>query len=233
MAKLSYCVLSYNRKEMLSRLLQQLQQTRIPESEIIVVDNGSTDGTSSIVPQFQNEYTKFILNKDNTGVSKGWNTLVKNSQSPLPCIFNDDYEVANSGWENIYLDTLQKVCGIMSFPRSIGRPQGHEIYNNWIWENGCKYTHNFRLFAIPRVIYDQVGGFDEQFMYGYEDTDLNMASIRLGYPLLEMNTDKVHLVHLKDLNKPKDLYDVQKELIHSSNLHKNNVHFYSKWPHGL
>lgn len=233
MTKLSYCILSFNRKDKLATLLTQLNQTRISDSEIIVVDNGSTDGTTDIVSKFNNEHTKFILNRDNTGVSTGWNTLIRASQSPLPFIFNDDYAVASPGWEQLYLDTLPQICGIMSFPRFINAPVGYEVYNNFVMEHGCKYTHNFRLFGIPRVIYDKVGGFDETYLYGFEDTDFNQSAMKLGYPLLEMNLDKVYMVHLRETQNMKDKYELVKEQIHSDNIGKNGQHFYKKFPHGV
>lgn len=230
--QVSYCILSFNRKLPLTNLLTQLKQTRIPDSEIIVVDNGSTDGTRDAIRPFSDSCTKFVCQATNTGVSKGWNTLFKQSQGDLVFILNDDYEIVKAGWEQLYLDTMQKTMGIMSFPRSIG-PIGSELYTNYILENGCKYTHNFRLFGIPRKIYNHVGGFDESFFYGYEDTDFNQAAIKLGYPLLEMNLAAVHLGHLRNQNRPKDSYDLAKEQIHSTNLLKNNQHFYKKWPSGL
>lgn len=233
MPKLSYCILSFNRKDKLFNLLEQLNKTKIPDSEIIVVDNGSTDGTKEMLSQFNNNYTKVILNSENMGVSKGWNILIKASQSPLPCIFNDDYFINFSGWEKFYLDTFDKQVGIMSFPRCISRPLGPEVYDNFILENTCKYTHNFRLMCIPRQIFDKIGYFDEEFFLGYEDTDFNMRALKSGFPLLEMNLDKVYISHLKDTNCVKNKYDLAQDEIHRNNFGKNNNHFYKKWPHGL
>lgn len=231
----TYGILSFNRKDLLKNLLAQLIQTRIPDSEIVVVDNGSTDGTLEVLPQFVNEYTKFVLNKENTGVSKGWNSIFKNSTGKLVFIFNDDYEITNPGWEQLYLDTLSKTPAIMSFPRAWGK-KDPEVYNNWVVESTGRYCHNFRLFGIPREIYDKVGGFDESFLYGFEDTVLNLSAYKLGYPLLEMNTEVVHLQHLKDAADPevvKNKWDVQKEEIHRNNYSRNAELFYSMWPRGV
>lgn len=231
----SYCVLSFNRRQQLSNLLAQLNHTRIPNSEIVVVDNGSTDGTKQLVSEFSNSYTKFILLPENTGVSKGWNSLFRASVGELVFIFNDDYSITNPGWEPLYIDTLKIQPGIMSFPRSWGKSSS-EVYNNWVVEPRGKYCHNFRLFGIPRNIYNRIGSFDESFTYGYEDTHFNQLALKLGYPLLEMNTELVHIQHLKDLvvpGVPKNSYELMKEEIHRANYARNTEIFYSKWPSGV
>lgn len=230
---ITYGILSFNRKTQLCNLLAQLNQTKIPDSEIVVVDNGSTDGTVEMLAQFENNYTKFVLNKDNTGVSKGWNSIFKNSTGQLVFIFNDDYEITQPGWEEVYIKTFREKLGIMAFPR-VWKPLGAEVYTNWVVEPTGKYCHNFRLFGIPREIWDTVGGFDEGFMYSYEDTALNMQAFKVGYPLLEMNTEVVHIQHLKDVNKgnTNSPHEKKKAEIHAQNYGNNNRLFYSMWPRG-
>lgn len=227
--KISYCILSFNRKDKLLNLLTQLQQTRVQDSEIVIVDNGSVDGTKEAL--LNTTGVKCIFNSTNLGVSKGWNQLFQNSSGELVFIFNDDYALVKGGWEQLYLDTLVAKPGIMAFPRTWS-PVGSENYTNFIVEGGGKYTHNFRLFGIPRIIYDRVGGFDEGFFYAYEDTDFNMKAFQLGYPLLEMNTDTVSIQHLRDTS-PKDIWDQKKEEIHGANLGRNSELFYKKWSKGV
>lgn len=232
---ITYGVLSFNRKDQLNSLLSQLNQTRVQDSEIVVVDNGSSDGTKDLVPKFSNEHTKFVLNTENTGVSAGWNDIFKASTGRLVFIFNDDYAITKPGWEQLYLDTLSKQVAIMSFPRSWGK-NGSEPYTNWVMEGDRRYCHNFRLFGIPREIYDKVGGFDEGYTYGFEDTALNLSAFKLGYPLLEVNTDVVYIQHLKDVVVPgaaKSKWELEKERIHAQNYSKNAELFYKKWAQGV
>lgn len=231
----SYCVLSFNRKTHLQNLLSQLNHTRVPNSEIVVVDNGSTDGTRQLVTEYSNSHTKFILNPENTGVSRGWNTLFQVSEGKLVFILNDDYSIVQPGWEQLYLQTMEMRPGVMSFPRTSG-PLGAEVYTNWIVEPRGKYTHNFRLFGIPRDLFNRVGKFNEDLFYSYEDTDFNMRAVKLGFPLLEMTTAAVHLQHLKDVvvpGTPKDKYELMKEEIHRSKYNQNTEIFYKLWPRGV
>lgn len=233
MPTVSYSILTYNRRDSVLELVHQLQQTRIPGSEIVIVDNGSTDGSQEELPKVANSFTKVVLNHNNTGVSAGWNKLVQSSIGDLIFILNDDYLIYKPGWEQLYLNIMDHTVGIMCFPRSKS-PEGSEVYTNYVMEGDHKYTHNFRLFGIPREIYNKVGGFDEGFFYGYEDTDFNMKALTLGYPLLEVNMDSVYLVHKRDQPgfQTSTKYEVLKEEIHSEKFAKNNELFYRKWPKG-
>lgn len=233
--KVTYGILSFNRKTQLGNLLTQLEKFRLPDAETVVVDNGSTDGTKDLEATFKNDHTKFVFKSTNTGVSAGWNSLFKHSKGDLVFIFNDDYEVIQPGWEQIYIDAFQDKPGVMCFPNSVAKEFSKWPYTRYIQEGTKKYTHNFRLFGIPRIVHQNVGGFDEKFMYGYEDTDFNMAALKKGFPLWEIGTKGVYVTHLKNHAKRRveGPYEEEKQRIWKRNLSKNSALFYQKWPHGI
>jgi len=75
--RISVVIPIYNRQDLLSRAIDSvLQQTR-PADEIIVVNDGSTDGTSKALRQYGNQIK--ILNQTNQGVSAARNAGIRNA----------------------------------------------------------------------------------------------------------------------------------------------------------
>ena len=71
----SIVVLTYNRRQVLSELLEELSLIRRSDVEVVVVDNGSTDGTSDMVKENFPEF-RLVALKENIGAvgrNKGMN----------------------------------------------------------------------------------------------------------------------------------------------------------------
>ena len=81
--ELSIIVLTYNAKEITIKSLESLKkakdffesQTKL-KSEVLVVDNASTDGVLDEVKKFK--FVKIIPNNQNLGFAKGNNLAVRN-----------------------------------------------------------------------------------------------------------------------------------------------------------
>ncbi len=70
--KLSIIIPVFNEKEKISETIQKVQSSNTLdcEKEIIVVDDGSYDGTEKILPQLQKEYN-FLLIRHSQNLGKG------------------------------------------------------------------------------------------------------------------------------------------------------------------
>ena len=62
--------------------------------EIIIVDNGSTDGTEKYL---RGRKVTVIRNKKNLGVAKAWNQGVRKAKNDYVCIINNDL-ILSKGW---------------------------------------------------------------------------------------------------------------------------------------
>jgi glycosyltransferase involved in cell wall biosynthesis len=79
MAKLSIIIPAYNEKATIEKLVERIEQVGIDgmEKEIIIIDDGSNDGTKEILTGLENKY-RIITNEENMG--KG-NAVRKGFQS--------------------------------------------------------------------------------------------------------------------------------------------------------
>lgn len=120
MPKLSIIILSYNTRDItfasLETLINSLQKTAF-NSEIIIVDNASEDGSVEMLKKFEKQYeTKqigitAILNKENVGFPKGNNQGIAIARGEYILFLNSDVMVQDIEWDKIlaYLDIHSKV----------------------------------------------------------------------------------------------------------------------------
>ena len=85
--KISVIIPTYNRYEFLKRALNSVYAQTFLPSEVIVVDDGSTDNTSHIQLDFPK--IKYIYQK-NSGVSSARNTGIKNATSDWIAFLDSD-----------------------------------------------------------------------------------------------------------------------------------------------
>jgi GT2 family glycosyltransferase len=90
--RVSVVVVSYNRVEELRRCLATLQQSEGRDTlQIIVVDNGSTDGAAQLDSEFPD--LQWIRLPKNFGLTKAWNLGWRAADAPYVLFLHDDTEV--------------------------------------------------------------------------------------------------------------------------------------------
>ncbi|MGE5579071.1 MAG: glycosyltransferase [Bacillota bacterium] len=79
----SIVILTWNQKELTEKLLRSLETTTKVPHEVIVVDNGSSDGTAELLAAYAAERgaagfdVRPVLNSENVGIAKGFNMGLK------------------------------------------------------------------------------------------------------------------------------------------------------------
>src|SRR6185503_13295826 len=83
--RLSVVIPTYNRRERLERVLKALerQDTKPSEFEVVVVDDGSTDGTSAWLSSQPMTYRLRSLSLQNGGPARARNAGVETATAPL------------------------------------------------------------------------------------------------------------------------------------------------------
>ncbi|MEM3522934.1 MAG: glycosyltransferase, partial [Candidatus Bathyarchaeia archaeon] len=202
----SIIVLNYNGLHFLNACLSSLFELNYPKDklEIILVDNGSTDGSVNYVrKKFPN--VKVIALKKNIGFSAGNNKGIRASHGKLVAILNNDAEVQKD-WliQIVKLALLDPKIGIIA-PKILFRRRPSIINNagSWMFTNGWSVDRGFNeldkgqydkiqeVFAAcgasmvcRREMLQDVGLFDEDIFAYFEDTDLSWRARLHGWKIV-------------------------------------------------
>jgi len=89
MTAVSVVIPTFNRAQKVVRAISSVLSQTFTDVEIIVVDDGSTDGTKKEVEQFEDLVT-YVAHSSNLGVSAARNTGIKRSGAPLIAFLDSD-----------------------------------------------------------------------------------------------------------------------------------------------
>lgn len=99
---LSIIIPSFNTKSLLDRCLRSifssLSKSKL-KSEVIVVDNGSTDGSLGVAKEFG---ATLIQNKENVGYGKANNQGIKLAKGEIILLLNSDIKVIDDGIQKLH-----------------------------------------------------------------------------------------------------------------------------------
>ena len=225
--KLSIIILNYNVKHFLELCLRSVEAAISNiDAEIIVVDNNSPDVSCSMVKQlFPN--VKLIENKTNDGFSKGNNKGVKQAKGEYICILNPDTVVAEDTFEILlkFADSKSDLgilgcklidgkgqflpeskrnvpTPIVSIKKVLGFSKSYYATQLNKDEDGKVAILVGAFMLIKKSVYQDVGGFDEDyFMYG-EDLDLSYKVLKAGHQ--NYYCSQTTVVHFKGESTLKD-----------------------------
>jgi GT2 family glycosyltransferase len=192
--KASIIVIAYNNLELTRLCLESvLRNTGYPAYEVIVVDNGSRDGTRQYLESLASHHShvSIILNDDNLGFPKANNQGISRAIGEYIVLLNND-TVVPRGWLSRLLRHLEDPEVGLVGPRtnSVGNEARLSVsYASWVemedfarcrgWDYHRKNSDIGMLamfcVAMRRSVYDRVGPLDEQFGVGmFEDDDYSM-----------------------------------------------------------
>ena len=147
---LSVIILSYNTKDLTKRciltLLRCLRQSKDLASEVIVLDNASSDGSVKMLKHLQskNKELKLILSKKNLGFAKGNNQALKIAQGKYILFLNSDVIIQNVNFRTLinYLDKHSEI-GVLTvnvvLPDGNIDPASHRGFPT-LWNSLCYFS---------------------------------------------------------------------------------------------
>lgn len=161
-------------------------------AQLIVVDNGSRDGTPRLLDHQRTRYGDLlyvIRNSANRGFGPANNQGVAATDAELLILMNNDVEIKGNFIRPVveHLETHSKVV-------VCGRLVDWDGY--WNSFNGrssvVTYAEGWFL-ALARHVWDLLGGFDERYVpCDYEDMDLSMTAHSLNIPLEQIKLPLHH-----------------------------------------
>jgi len=184
---LSVVIPTFNKRALLERTLAALRQQELPgqEWEIVVVDDGSTDDTASLLAALDGDgdpQLQVVRPERNVGRAAARN-LGGNAARGTWILFLDDDILPPPGLLAAHLELLAPNPGLgtighaVTDPGLIDAPHFHYLDSRGVAKLGpgvapARYfvTQNA---AVPRQAFVAAGGFDERFAaYGFEDMEL-------------------------------------------------------------
>lgn len=199
----------YNKAPYVRKTVESVLRQTFDDYELVIIDNGSNDGSSEIVASFTDPRIRIVRLEENVGVSNARNKGVSLSTAPYITFLD-----ADDWWEPTFFEEMARL---------IERHPNAGIYGTsyWIVKNGRKrlapigvdegFTEgeiNYcRVYAktlcmpltsitvcIPRAVFDEMGGFKPHLKLG-EDFDLwirialKRKVVFLNKPLSNYNQD--------------------------------------------
>lgn len=232
----------FNGIEILDACLVSLLADPYPALEIIVVDNGSGDGSPDFIAE-KYPTIKLIRNRTNRGFAGGCNDGMAHTEGEYFLILNND-TTHKPGWIEELIKVIQShpdigavqpkllsaqqpdhfdysgggggLMDFIGYPFAIGR-----IFSNMEIDTGQYdeireiFWASGTAFLVRREVIEKVGGFDEDFFAHMEEIDLCWRMQNAGWTI--KNAPQAVVWHHSGWTLPPDAYK-KKYLNHRNNL---------------
>lgn len=200
----SIIILAYNNLDFSRACIESvLRHTHYPDLEIILVDNGSSDGSLEYFQGISDKQSTVtvIRNEENLGFSGGNNSGIEVASGEIVVLLNNDTYVA-PGWLFAIVSKMKGPAALdLAGPvtNNIGNEAKIEIaYDSmdamidaafdYTWQHSGEVlpSENLAFFcvAISRQVIDSIGLLDESFKGGFfEDDDYCRRAVEAGFRL--------------------------------------------------
>jgi GT2 family glycosyltransferase/glycosyltransferase involved in cell wall biosynthesis len=200
--EISIIIPVYNNLKYTLNCLKSLNKTKDVSLEVILIDDASTDGSTSTLRKIIG--VKLIENIENMGFIRSSNIGAKSSNGKYILLLNNDTIVVDN-WlkplmELIKRDGVGAVGSMLVYPDGKLQEAGGIIWNDGSgFLYGCgddpnRPEYNFvrevdycsgAALLVRNDLFRELGGLDDRYSPAYyEDTDLCFALRRLGYKVL-------------------------------------------------
>jgi GT2 family glycosyltransferase len=205
----SVVIVNWNGAQHLDECLRSLcSQTLGAETDIVVVDNGSTDESISVLDRYL-ENVQVIRNLVNVGFAAGCNQGIQAGCSEFVALLNND-AVVNPNWLEELVKAMRRAPDVGCCTSKVLSYDDHRVFDNAghvVYADGLtrgrgrlqrddgQFEREEDVFALSgsaallrRTMLDDVGLLDEQFFAYCEDADLAFRARLRGWRCLYVPT---------------------------------------------
>lgn len=207
----SIIIPTYNQKEMLQQCIESIKAYTPEPHEIIVIDNGSDDGTGAYLDSMKGK-VRYRINGHNLGFAGGANQGLRMARGTTLLLLNND-TVVTSGWlsnmlravnESDHIGLAGPMTNYISGDQLVSAPyqnlmEMQHFARSFNRSDSGKWSMTGRLtgfcFIMRRELFRRLGFFDEGFQVGNcEDDDFGLRVRLLGHELYILGDTFIHHV---------------------------------------
>jgi GT2 family glycosyltransferase len=195
-------ILNWNGKDFVRDCLKSVLHQNYPRYRVLVVDNGSTDGSGEMIKGEFPE-VKLVPLPENLHFARGTNAGIREALKDSECThivtLNNDTRVDPEWLEELVhvgsdVGMVASKLLLMDQPKTINStgltiaPDGSALDRGWNQVDEGQYDRSEDVFGptagaalYRRELIDQIGLFDEEFVAYYEDVDLAWRARLAGW----------------------------------------------------
>jgi GT2 family glycosyltransferase len=195
-------VLTYNSRAIIADCLRSALAQTYPSYDVMVVDNGSSDGTPELVQEAFPE-VRLVRSSVNGGYGAGNNLGAAASSGEILAFLNPD-AVAEPTWLAGLIDAMLRTGRQIATSKIVLRADPARLntagkHYHFLGLSYCRGWNEPRnsysreeitpgvsgaAFAITRALFERLGGFDETLFMYHDDVDLSLRALLLREPSL-------------------------------------------------